>query len=128
MGESIEEVHKKGELRDIPGVGEAIAKKVGEFLDTGGLRYLEDLKNEVPEGLITMLDIPGLGPKKVALLYKELGISSVEELKKACEAHELEGIKGLGSKTEENILRGIELLESAKGRYLLGQDMRNVES
>lgn len=128
LGESIEEVHKKGELRDIPGVGEAIAKKVGEFLDTGGLRYLEDLKNEVPEGLITMLDIPGLGPKKVALLYKELGISSVEELKKACEAHELEGIKGLGSKTEENILRGIELLESAKGRYLLGRALRNGEA
>ncbi len=121
LGVDIEEVHKKNELQDIPGIGKAIAKKIGEFLDTGKLKYLEDLKKEVPEGLITMLDIPGLGPKKVSLLYNELGISSVEDLKSACEAHRLEGIKGLGAKTEENMLRGIELLESSKGRYLLNQ-------
>ncbi|MEE9151632.1 MAG: DNA polymerase/3'-5' exonuclease PolX [Thermoplasmata archaeon] len=128
LGESIEEVHKKGKLLDIPGVGKAISKKIGEFLDTGKLRYLEDLKGEVPEGLITMLGIPGLGPKKVSLLYKELGISSVEDLKSACEAHQLEGIKGLGAKTEENILRGIELLEGSKGRYLLNQALRDGEA
>jgi DNA polymerase (family 10) len=128
LGESIEEVYEKGELRDIPGVGEAIAKKVGEFLDTGELKYLYKLKTEVPEGLIAMLGIPGLGPKKVALIHKELGLSTVDDLKKACEAHELEGIKGLGAKTEENILHGIELLESAKGRYLLDQALRNGEA
>lgn len=128
LGESIEDVHKKGELREISGVGEAIAKKIGEFLDTGRLKYIEDLKKEVPEGLITMLGIPGLGPKKVSLLFNELGISSVEELKKACENHKLEGIKGLGAKTEENILHGIELLESAKGRYLLNQALRDGEA
>jgi DNA polymerase (family 10) len=128
LGESIEEVHKKGKLKDIQGVGDAIAKKVGEFLDTGSLRYIEDLKKEVPEGLLTLLDIPGLGPKKVSLLYKELGISSVEELKSACENHALEGVKGLGAKTEENILRGIDLMESSMGRFLLNQALDDGEA
>ncbi|UCG68982.1 MAG: DNA polymerase/3'-5' exonuclease PolX [Thermoplasmata archaeon] len=128
LGESIEDVHKKGKLRDIQGVGEAIAKKVGEFIDTGTLKYIEDLKKEVPEGLLTLLEIPGLGPKKVSLLYKELGISSIEELKSACENHDLEGIKGLGAKTEENILRGIELLESSMGRFLLNQALDDGEA
>ncbi|UCE38621.1 MAG: DNA polymerase/3'-5' exonuclease PolX, partial [Thermoplasmata archaeon] len=125
LGENIEDVHEKGKLRDIPGIGEAIAKKIGEFLDTGKLKYIEDLRSEVPEGLLEMLDIPGLGPKKVALLHKELRLSTIEELKKACENHELEEIKGLGAKTEKNILRGIELLESSKGRYLLSQALSN---
>jgi DNA polymerase (family 10) len=128
LGENIEDVHKKGKMRDIPGVGEAIAKKIGEFLDTGRLKYLEDLKKEVPEGLLILLSIPGLGPKKVSLLYNELGISRIEELKKACKTHKLEGIKGLGLKTEENILRGIELLEGTKGRYLLNQVIRDGEA
>jgi DNA polymerase (family 10) len=119
LGEDIESIHKNDKLRDIPGIGEAIAKKIGEFLNTGELRYLETLKSEVPEGLLTMLEIPGLGPKKVALLHKELGLTTIDELKSACENHELEGIKGLGTKTEENILRGIGLLERAKGRFLL---------
>jgi DNA polymerase (family 10) len=126
-GEDIENIHQNGKLRDIPGIGEAIAKKIGEFLDTGELRYLETLKDEVPEGLLAMLSIPGLGPKKVALLHKELGLSTIEELKSACENHKLEKIKGLGAKTEENILRGIGLLESAKGRYLLNLALEHGE-
>ena len=128
LGESIEDIHKNDKLKDIPGIGEGLAKKIGEFLETGGLKYCEDLKKEVPEGLISMLSIPGLGPKKVSLLNKELGIKSIEELRKACENHELEGIKGLGAKTEENILRGIELLESTKGRYLIDQALRDGEA
>ncbi len=128
LGEDIENIHHNDTLQDIPGIGEAIAKKIGEFLDTGELRYLDTLKNEVPEGLLAMLDIPGLGPKKVAMLHKELAISSIEHLKSACEGHELERIKGLGAKTQENILKGIQLLESSKGRYLLNQALGNGES
>jgi DNA polymerase (family 10) len=118
-GEDIENIHQNGKLKDIPGIGEAIANKIEEFLDTGELQYLDKLKSEVPEGLLAMLEIPGLGPKKVALLHKELGLSTIEELKSACENHKLEGIKGLGTKTEENILRGIQLLKSGEGRFLL---------
>jgi DNA polymerase (family 10) len=127
LGEDIENVHQNSKLRDIPGIGEAIAKKIGEFLDTGELQYLNKLKSEIPEGLLVMLGIPGLGPKKVALLHKELGLSTIDELKSACKNHELEGIKGLGVKTEENILRGIQLLESAKGRYLLNMTLDHGE-
>jgi DNA polymerase (family 10) len=128
LGEDIEELHKNDKLTEIPGIGEGIAKKIREFLDTGELEYLEDLKEEVPRGLVSMLDIQGLGPKKVALLHKELGIIGIQELKEACEAHKMEGIKGLGTKTEENILKGIALLESSKGRYLLHQALGNGES
>lgn len=128
LGEAIEKVHERGELKKIPGIGEAIAKKVGEFLETGGVEYLDKLKSEVPEGLIRMLDIPGLGPKKVALIHDETHIITIDELRIACENHELEGIKGLGSKTEENILRGIELLEKTQGRFLLDQAQRNGEA
>ncbi len=128
LGESIEDVHKQGRLREIPGIGEAIAKKIGEFLDTGALGYLEDLKKEVPEGLLALLNIPGLGPKKVSLLYHELGISSIDTLKKACEDHKLEEIKGLGVKTEENILRGIALSEKTKGRVLLNFALKDGEA
>jgi DNA polymerase (family 10) len=127
LGEAIENVHERGELKKIPGIGEAIAKKVGEFLETGEITYLDKLKSEVPEGLIKMLDIPGLGPKKVALIHDETHVISIDELKNACVNHELECIKGLGAKTEENILRGIELLEKTKGRFLLDQALNNGE-
>ncbi len=127
LGEAIENVHERGELKKIPGIGEAIAKKVGEFLETGEITYLDKLKSEVPEGLIKMMDIPGLGPKKVALIHDETHIITIDELRNACKNHELEGIKGLGAKTEENILRGIELLEKTKGRFLLDQALKNGE-
>ncbi|UCF08202.1 MAG: DNA polymerase/3'-5' exonuclease PolX [Thermoplasmata archaeon] len=128
LGEAIEDVHGRGELKKIPGIGEGIAKKIGEFLDTGGLGYLDGLKEEVPAGVLDMLGIQGLGPKKVALLFKELNITTINELKKACGAHELAGIKGLGAKTQENILKGIALLESTKGRFLLDHARRNGEA
>jgi DNA polymerase (family 10) len=127
LGEPIEEVHKNGKLRDISGVGEAIAKKVGEFLDEGTLEYLENLREEIPEGVLTLLEIPGLGPKKVSLLYNELGILNIEELKSACQEHALEKVPGLGAKTEANILKGIALLESSRGRFLLNEAQRNGE-
>jgi DNA polymerase (family 10) len=128
LGESIEEVHKNGKLRDISGVGEAIAKKVGEFLDEGRLEYLENLREEVPEGVLTLLEIPGLGPKKVSLLYNEVGILNIEELKAACKNHALEKVRGLGAKTEANILHGIKLLETARGRFLLNEALHNGEA
>jgi DNA polymerase (family 10) len=128
LGESIEDVHRNGKLQDIPGVGKAIASKVGEYLDEGRLEYLEDLREEVPEGVLTLLEIPGLGPKKVSLLYKEVGILNIEELKAACENHSLEKIRGLGAKTEANILHGINLLETTRGRFLLNEALHNGEA
>jgi DNA polymerase (family 10) len=128
LGEAIEDVHRNGKLQDIPGVGKAIASKVGEYLDEGRLEYLEDLREEIPEGVLTLLEIPGLGPKKVSLLYKEVGILNIEELKAACENHALEKIRGLGAKTEANILHGIQLLETSRGRFLLNEAQRNGDT
>src|SRR5437879_5221811 len=80
LGRDVNEYWKEGKLEDIPGVGKAIAEKIDELLHTGQLEFLENLKKEVPVGLAAWLQIPGLGPKKAALIWKELGIASMPEL------------------------------------------------
>lgn len=117
---SIAEYHKTGRLREIPGVGEAIAEKIGELIDTGKLGYLEKLRAEIPQELLGLLEVPEIGPKTAMLLFKELGIRSVAELKQAIFDHKLQGLKGFGPKTEEKLLQGIRILESRAGRSLLG--------
>lgn len=119
LEEDIEEVVKEDRLLEIPGVGEGLAKKIKEIVETGKLDYFERLKKEIPEGLIHLLDIPGLGPKKVAAIYKNLGITTLEELQKAATEGKLRELEGFGEVTEQNILRGIQLLEKTSGRALL---------
>jgi len=119
MEEDIETVTKEKRLESIPGIGEALAKKITEFVETGKLEYFERLKKEIPEGLLRLLDIPGLGPKKVAALYKHLGITTINELQEACVGGKLRALDGFGEITERNILRGIQLLEKTSGRVLL---------
>ena len=123
LEEDLEDVYKregKEGLRKIPGIGEGLAKKIAELIETNKLQYFENLKKEIPESIIELMDIPSLGPKKVAVLYKKLGITNVEQLKKACEKGKLRGLDGFGEITERNILRGIEMLKGAKERVLLG--------
>lgn len=115
----IEEIYRDGRLREIPGIGEALAKKIGEIIETGKLQYLERLKKEIPEGIVRLMGIPGLGPKKTAVLYKKLGITTIEKLREAAEQGKLRSLEGFGEITEKNILRGIEMLERSKGRVLL---------
>ncbi|UCE91372.1 MAG: DNA polymerase/3'-5' exonuclease PolX [Methanobacteriota archaeon] len=112
---------REGRHKEIPGVGAAIAKKIEEIVDTGRLAYLDELKSEVPAGLLEVLMIPDVGPKTAMQLHRELGISSVAELKEAVESHRLQSLKGFGAKTEERILLGIRTLESSGGRTLLGE-------
>jgi DNA polymerase (family 10) len=119
MREGIEDVYKQGKLHEVPGVGDAIAKKVAEIIDTGELVYLMDLRSEFPPGLIQLMAVPEIGPKTTMLLYKQLKISNLDELKVAVEQHRIRRLKGFGQKTEENILNGIRLVESSKGRMLL---------
>ena len=119
LDEDIEVVAKEGRLREIPGVGEALAKKIKELIDTGKLEYFEKLKKEIPMGLLNMLKIPGLGPKKVAAVYQHLGVKTIEELRQACLEGKLRTLDGFGETTENNILRGIQLLEKTRGRVLL---------
>lgn len=106
-------------LRKIPTVGEAIAKKVLDYTTTGTIRQVEELRAQIPAGVRALTAIPTLGPKKALALYEELGVSSVEELETAVGAGRLRGLKGFGAKTEENILRGIELMRGAGERVLV---------
>ncbi|MCD6542635.1 MAG: DNA polymerase III, partial [Thermoplasmata archaeon] len=125
LEEDIEELCRKGKLRSIPGIGESIASKIKELIETGRLEYLEKLKREVPEDLIRLMDIPGVGPKKALVLYKKLGITTVEQLRDACKKGRLRHLEGFGELTERNILRGIEMLERSKDRFLINVAYEN---
>ena len=125
LEEDIEELCRKGKLRSIPGIGESIASKIKELIETGRLEYLEKLKREVPEDLIKLMDIPGVGPKKALVLYKKLGITTVEQLRDACKKGRLRHLEGFGELTERNILRGIEMLERSKDRFLINVAYEN---
>jgi len=120
LDEPISKLADEGKLEEIPGVGESVAKKIQEVLKTGELAYLKKLRSQVPAGLLQLLNVPDLGPKKAMLLYNELGISDLEQLKRAGEEHKLRGLKGFGEKSEERILAGLKTLESKGGRMLLG--------
>jgi DNA polymerase (family X) len=121
MTKELDDYRKSSNLRDIPGVGEAIAKKVEEILATGRLRYLDELKQQLPAGLLQLVDVPEIGPKTALHLYKELKIANLQELKAAAEQHLIHSLKGFGERSEERILHGISLMEKRSGRMLLGQ-------
>ena len=112
LEQDINEVASAGALRDLPRVGEAIAEKIQTLLDTGSLPYYDELAKQVPEGVVAMLQVPDVGPKTVQRLWRELDITSVETLKISAEEGRLRGLKGFGAKTEERILKSIELLSS----------------
>jgi len=107
-------------LQAIPGVGKAIAEKIDELLSTGELTFLNKLSEEVPLSLADLLRISGLGPKKVGLFWKELGITTLPELEAAARAGELRDLPGMGTKSEEKIIKGIEALSRRTGRTPLG--------
>ena len=115
------------ELKKIPGVGDAIAKKILEIAETGDCKKHIELKQEVPSGVLELLAIPRVGPKTIAKVHDELGISSIADLEKAAKLHKLEKLPGLGAKVEENILKGIEQYRSYKGRVLLSEALPRAE-
>jgi DNA polymerase (family 10) len=95
------------ELTDIAGIGKDLADKIGTLVETGELPQLNKLKSEVPESVLVLLRIPGLGPKKAAVLHQQLGIQTLDQLKAACEAEKVRELKGFGAKTEQAILHGM---------------------
>jgi len=105
----IYEMVESGEsLEDIPGIGEDLAKKIKEIVTTGNLAFFEKLLSRTPHSLIQLLDISGLGPKRVQKLYQELGITNKNELRAAIEAGKVADLDGFGQKTVENILEALE--------------------
>lgn len=119
LGRDAREYWREGRLREIPGVGKAIAEKMDELLSTGRLVFLEKLKEEVPPGLADWMAVPGLGPKKIGLIWKELGITSLSELSEAAHAGKLRVLPGMGEKSEAQILAGIDSLSRRTGRVPL---------
>jgi DNA polymerase (family X) len=115
------------EILAIPGIGKSIGEKVEEFLRSGSIAGLEELRTKIPPGVREMTEIAGLGPKKAMVLYRELGISDVEELRHALDAGQLAGLKGFGARSEENIRRGIERLSQQSGRALISAAMDLAE-
>ena len=103
-------------LTDIDGIGKDLAQKIEELLETGSIGMLEQLRSEIPGGVLAMVRIPGMGPKKAAALFKELGITSLDALRAACQADQVSALKGFGKKTQEKILAGIDMAASAQER------------
>lgn len=114
-------------LLEIPNVGKSLAPKVIEFVQTGTIAALDELRAQIPAGVRQLVSIPMLGPKKAMVLWRDLHISSGEELADAIHAGLLHGVKGFGEKTEENILHGISLMQQAGDRVQLGVAMDLAE-
>ncbi|TAN45413.1 MAG: DNA polymerase/3'-5' exonuclease PolX, partial [Candidatus Methanoperedens sp.] len=118
--EDIEKIASEKKLKVIPGVGESIAKKIEEYLAAGKLEYYEELKKQVPGELHELLKIPGIGPKTLQFLHKDLRISNVEELEKAAREHSLRRHSHFGPIKEENIIKAIERYRQRSTRIPLG--------
>ncbi len=116
LGQDVNEVWRQGKLTEVDGVGKAIAEKIDELLTTGHLAFLDKLEAEVPAGLAEELKVPDLGPKKVALFWKELDITSLGELEAAARAGKLRTLPGMGDKSEAKIIAGIEALSRRSTR------------
>ena len=120
LTEDIEEIAKRNELTEIPGIGKDLAEKIQKFLSTGHIEYYERLKKETPSILLELVTIPGIGPKTANLLYKNLKFKSIQDLEEMARLHKIAGLPGLKEKTEENIVRGIEFIKKGKERMPLG--------
>jgi len=111
---------KKG-LMKVPNLGEGIAKKIAELIDTGRLEYIDDLKKSLPEGVLTFLEIPGMGPKTAYLLGDKFRLKTVSSLEKFLRSGKLRNEKGFGEKAEEKLLKGIEMYKKGRQRMLMGE-------
>lgn len=109
------------ELTSVPGIGKDLANKIREYIETGRIAKHEELKKEIPGGVLDLLRVPGLGPKKAKQFYDALGIKGIDELEAAVKSGRLKGLPGIQAKTEENILQGIALLKRGAGRRPLGR-------
>jgi DNA polymerase (family 10) len=117
-GEDIGQLDARA-LRAIPGVGASIAAKIAEYRDTGSIKALDELRAQIPPGVLELTRVPGLGPKRALQLSRDLGVQSVDELAAAIKAGRLDGLAGFGAKSEERIASGIEVYRQGRERVLL---------
>lgn len=126
-GEPLAKLVAEDRLADIAGIGEGIRKKIVELVTTGKLPYYEELKASVPPGLLALLEIPGVGPKKIKALHDQLGIDTVESLEAACKDGRVGALRGFGEKTAQNICDGINRRRAYASRHLLSEALRAAE-
>ncbi len=119
LNEPLDKIIAEKRLGEIKGIGEALEKKITELVQTGTLKYYEELKASLPAGLVEMLQISGLGPKKIQALNQKLGVDTIEKLAAACQAGQVAELDGFGAKTQANILEGIERRRTYSSRHLL---------
>ena len=127
LTEPLEKLVADARLGELKGIGEALQQKITELATTGRLRYYDDLKASIPAGLVALLEIPGLGPKKIQALRKALQIESVEALESACKAGQVAGLPGFGEKTQTNLLAGIERRRRYASKHLLCDALQVAE-
>ncbi len=124
---SLSEIVTQGKVGEVPGIGETLKEKITLLVTTGHLPFYEDLKAKTPPGLLDMLRLPGVGPKKVKAMHDHLGIDSLEKLKAACESDQVAALKGFGAKTQEKILAGLSFLGQMGNRFRLDQALSLAE-
>ncbi|MCB9865366.1 MAG: DNA polymerase/3'-5' exonuclease PolX [Phycisphaerales bacterium] len=116
LADDVRTLHEAGVLQEVKGIGKGTAGKIEEFLETGRIALLDELSKEVPAGLPRLLEIPGLGPKTIALIHSALKVSSISDLKQAIASGSLAELPGLGAQSVKKIADGIAFLEASKGR------------
>jgi len=124
MGENAAKIYEKGGLKaleEIPGVGKGIAEKIAEYIKTGKIKEYELLKKKMPVNLEELGVVEGIGPKKIKILYKKLGVKNIDDLEEAAKKHKIVPLFGFGEKAEKNILEGIKFVRRGHGRFLLGE-------
>lgn len=127
LTEDLHELILQGSLTSIKGIGQGLADTITELMQTGKTQMHEELRAKVPSGVLEMLRIQGLGPRKIKTLYEKLHIKSIAELREACEKQRLRSLDGFGSKTEENILKNISHLERNSDKHLYPQALESAE-
>lgn len=121
LTEEIEAVAARGGLTEIAGIGKDLAAKIEQALETGRIEYLEELRREIPRGVVELMAIPGVGPKTAKLLFEKLRVDSVEKLEALAQEGKLLGLPGIKQKTVENIVKGIQVVKKGRERMLLGR-------
>ncbi len=127
LTEPLDKLVAENRLGAIKGIGEGIQKKITELVTSDQLAYYDELKASVPTGLVEMLQIPGLGPKKVKALNDKLGLETIEQLEAACHAGKIAGLDGFGEKTQTKILEGIQFKRTYASRHLLSDALMVAE-
>lgn len=120
-------LYRSGALADVPGIGPATLSVIGELVETGESEFLRRLLESVPEGLVQVAQVPGLTPAKAALLHRELGIGSLDDLEEAARTGRLASVRGFGEKTVRRVLRGIEVARGRAGRLLYREAVKEAD-